>query len=368
MTAHKTAAWPLSLIYGVLIIYASLYPFTDWRNQGPLPLGFLLAPWPQYWTGFDVVTNGLGYAPFGFLLTLAGLRTGRGRQAVMRATLGAGMLSLVMEATQSYLPARVPSNLDFVLNVVGAWMGALAALLLEKVGALDRWIRFRERWFVQDARGALVLLAVWPLALLFPASVPFGLGQVFERLESALADLLLDTPFLEWLPIRVVEFQPLTPVTEMASVMLGVLIPCLLGFCVIPATARRMIFLLGVLATGLGATVLSATMSYGPTHAWAWISQPVLAGLVLFVALALLLVRAPTGVCAAVLLLSLGLFLAIINQAPAGPYFAQTLQTWEQGQFIRFHGLAQWLGWIWPYAVLVYVIGRAWTQSAGGRA
>ena len=34
--------------------------------------------------------------------------------------------------------------------------------------------------FARDARGALVLMALWPAALLFPAAVPFGLGQVLE--------------------------------------------------------------------------------------------------------------------------------------------------------------------------------------------
>jgi hypothetical protein len=58
----------------------------------------------------------------------------------------------------------------------------------------------------------------------------------------------------------------------------------------------------------------------------------------------------------------LGIYLVLLNQAPADPYFAQTLQTWEQGRFIRFHGLAQWLGWLWPYAALVYVLTRV-----GGR-
>lgn len=368
MTEHKTSAWPLSLVYGLLIVYASLYPFSDWRNQGPLPIGFLLAPWPQYWTGFDVLTNGLGYAPFGFLLALAGLRTGRGSRAVLRATVSAGILSLTLEALQSYLPARVPSNLDFVLNLGGAWAGAVAASLLEKVGALDRWIRFRARWFVQDARGALVLLALWPMALLFPASVPFGLGQVFERVEAALAGMLLDTPFLEWLPVRVIELQPLVPSAEMASVLLGVMIPVLLGYCIIPASSRRALFMSGVMVVGLGATALSAALSYGPAHAWAWISPPVQVGLVLATALALLLVRVPARVCAALLLLSLGLFLSIINQAPASPYFAQTLQTWEQGRFIRFHGLAQWLGWAWPYAVLMHVMRHVWAQTSQSRA
>ena len=52
-------------------------------------------------------------------------------------------------------------------------------------------------------------MALWPAALLFPAAVPFGLGQVLERLEIAIAEWLQDTPFLEWLPMREVELQRL---------------------------------------------------------------------------------------------------------------------------------------------------------------
>lgn len=362
---HKTSAWPLGLVYAGLVIYASLYPFTDWRDQGPLPWGYLLAPWPHYWTAFDLFTNVLGYAPLGFLFALAALRTGRGAQAVLRATLGAGVLSLCLETLQGYLPARVPSNVDWVLNTAGAWLGAVSATLLEKFGAIDRWIRFRERWFVADARGALVLLALWPFALLFPAAVPLGLGQVYERVEEALAELLQDTPFLEWLPLRAVELQPLVPGTELACVLLGALMPCLLGYSVIPSRARRAVFVLAVFAAALGASWLSAALSYGPVHAWAWFSQPVQAGLLLALLLALLLLRVPARAGAALLLLLLGIYLSLINQAPASPYFAHNLQIWEQGRFIRFHGVAQWLGWIWPYAVLLYVLTRIWGQGRG---
>jgi hypothetical protein len=49
---------------------------------------------------------------------------------------------------------------------------------------------------------------------------------------------------------------------------------------------------------------------------------------------------------------------SVLNQSPESAYFAQTLQTWEQGQFVRFHGLVQWLGWLWPYAVLVLALVR----------
>jgi VanZ family protein len=363
MQTHKTAAWPLAWVYVGLIVYASLYPFADWRDQGIPPWAYLAAPLSRYWTGFDIVSNVLGYAPLGFLLALSGLRSsGSGRKAVLRATLAGGGLSLLLEALQSYLPARVPSNVDFALNFAGAWLGAVTASMLEKMGAIDRWIRFRERWFVADARGALVLLALWPVALLFPAAVPFGLGQVFERLEAALADLLLDTPFLEWLPVRDVELQPLVPGAEMICVMLGALIPCLLGFSVIPATSRRAVFLLAVLATGIGATALSAALSYGPSHAWAWFSLPVKMGLGMMAVLGLVLLNVPGRVSAALMLLALGIYLSVLNQAPTSAYFAHTLHTWEQGRFIRFHGVGQWLGWLWPYTALLYVLTRVWGQ------
>lgn len=361
---HKTSAWPLAWVYVGLIFYASLYPFADWRYQGIVPWAFLTAPLPKYWTGFDVLINVLGYMPLGFLLVLSALRSGRARYAVVLTTLMAGVLSLTMESLQSYLPARVPSNVDLTLNTSGACLGALLAWGMEKMGVVARWSRVRARWFVADARGGLVLLALWPLALLFPATVPFGLGQIMERLESALGDVLQDTPFLDWLPVRDIELQPLVPGVELICVMLGILIPCLLGFCIIRSVGRRALFLLLVFALGIGVTALSAALSYGPDHAWAWFGLPVKGGLVVALVLLILLLWVPRRASAALVLLALGIYLSLLNQVPASPYFEQTLATWEQGRFIRFHGLAQWLGWLWPYAALVYVLTLVWGRDA----
>ncbi|MFZ2294879.1 MAG: VanZ family protein, partial [Polaromonas sp.] len=82
-------AWPLALAVICLVVYASLYPFADWRNQGISPLRFLTAPLPKYWTGFDVGINLLGYAPLGFLLALSVLRTRRAAWAIVVAVVGA---------------------------------------------------------------------------------------------------------------------------------------------------------------------------------------------------------------------------------------------------------------------------------------
>jgi VanZ family protein len=355
---HKSSAWPLALVYVGLIVYASLYPFADWRYQGIVPWAFLSSPLPKYWTGFDVTTNALGYGPLGFLLALGALRSGVPRFALMVATLLAALLSLALESLQSYLPVRVPSNVDLALNMLGAWLGAVLAWALERLGVMDRWSVFRARWFVADARGGLVLLALWPLALLFPASVPFGVGQVLERLETTLADALADTPFLAWLPVRVVELQPLVPGVELVCVALGLMIPCLLGFCITRAPMRRALLMALVVALGVSTTALSAALSYGPVHAWAWFSLPSQVALGAALVLMTAALWVPPRASAALALLALGVYLSMINQVPTSPYFAQTLSGWEQGRFIRFHGLAQWLGWLWPYAALVYVLTR----------
>ncbi len=354
---HKTSAWPLSFIYASLIVYASLYPFGEWRDQGIFALSFLWQPWPKYWTGFDVGINLLGYAPFGFLLSLAGLRSGRGApRAVLWATLIALVVSLAMETAQVFLTSRVASNVDFALNSLGGWSGAVLAALLEKAGALDRWSQLRQRWFVADARGGLVLLALWPVALLFPAAVPLGLGQVMERLEERLADWLRNTPFLDWLPVRAIELQPMTPSAEMISVWLGALIPCLLGFCVVRGGRRRGLFVLLVMASAIGVTALSHALSFGPVLAWSWFGLPVKVGLAMALGTSCVLLLAPRRVNAALAILCIGVYLSVINQASNGPYFEQTLHAWEQGRFIRFNGVAQWLAWLWPYASLAYVL------------
>ncbi|MDB5884047.1 MAG: VanZ family protein [Polaromonas sp.] len=352
------ASKPLALALVCLIVYASLYPFGEWRNQGIAPWGFLASPLPKYWTGFDVGANLLGYAPLGFLLALSALGRRRAVWAASLAVLAAAALSLTMETLQSYLPSRIPSNVDLGLNTLGALLGACCALALEHSGLVGRWSRLRARWFSPDARSVLVLLLLWPIALLFPAAVPLGLGQVFERLESALAEGLADSPFLEWMPVRELELQPLVPLAELVCVALGALIPCLLAYCVIRAVWHRAVFAVAALAGGLAVSALSAALSYGPEHAWAWLDVPVQAGVGLAVLLAALLLALPRRVAAALALLALVIQLSLLNQAPADPYFAQTLQIWEQGRFIHFYGLIQWLGWLWPYAALVCLVAR----------
>jgi len=203
---------------------------------------------------------------------------------------------------------------------------------------------------------ALVLMAVWPVALLFPVAVPLGLGQVWERVEDALTSAFEATPFEDWIPLRAFELEPLLPGAELLCVMLGLLVPCLLGFGVIRQVGQRLLYLLVVLTMALGVSALSAALSYGPAHAWAWLDLPVMLGLVFGGVAALLFLPLSGRAAWAILLLAVLVQQSVLNQSPESAYFAQTLQTWEQGRFIRFHGLVQWLGWLWPYAVLMLAL------------
>lgn len=366
--ARTTAAWPLTWTYALLVVYASLYPFEPWRVQGIAPWAFLTAPWPRYWTTFDLISNVLGYAPLGFLLCWSLQRTRPASAAWLWATLASAGLSLLMESLQMFLPSRVPSNVDALLNLSGAWLGAALAWALGRLGWMDRWSRWRARWFDADSAGALALLALWPPALMFPAAVPFGLGQVYERAEIVLSQWLQGTPWALALPVREAELQPLLVSSERICITAGLMLPVLLVYSVVRPPRQRLILAALAWAVGLGASALSAALTWGPSHAWGWVQGQVLWALALAAVLALLLLRLPGRPALVVALVLLVCQLSLLNTASANVYFAQTLQTWEQGRFIRFHGLIQWIGWLWPFGLLAYLVARLAASPRAGPA
>jgi len=355
---HRSLATPFTLLYALLVVYASLYPFIEWRDQGLGAFEFVTAPWPRYWSHFDTVANLLGYMPLGFLAALALLRSTLVPWPLVWATVGASALSLGMEALQTFLPQRIPALSDWLLNSGGALLGATAAHALERFGAIDHWSRFRSRWFAPDARSALVLLATWPVALLFPPAIPMALGQVFERLRDTLESTFADTPFLEWLPASDLRLQPLAPLGEALCVALGLWAPCLLGYAIIQGLRQRTLFLIAACAVAIWTSGLSSALSYGPESMWAWLSPQVQAGMLVGGVAALMSLWLGRRACLALLLMALVLQLSLVNLSPSTPYFAQTLEGWEQGRFIRFHGLAQWIGWLWPYGALLLALTR----------
>jgi hypothetical protein len=154
------------------------------------------------------------------------------------------------------------------------------------------------------------------------------------------------------------ELQPLLPLTETLCVAVGLLLPGLLAYGVVRRRPQRWAVAGACLAVGLLSSALSAALTYGPVHAWGWISPEVIMGLVWALVGAAVLSLCPPRLCWVLALAALVLQLSLLNSASADVYFSLTLQTWEQGRFIRFHGLIQWLGWLWPYVLLVYLVRR----------
>ena len=362
--AHRSSATPLSLAYAALVLYASLYPFGPWRWPPGLGGAQLLAlPWPPWTDLFDVWSNVLGYLPLGALLVLAARRSGAPWLAAwLLGTSVAAGLSHGTEVAQQFLPGRHPSLKDFALNAAGAAAGGALALGAHRLGWIDRWQRMRERWFARDSAGALALLALWPVGLLFPTPVLLGMGQVLDRLRDGLAGLLQGVPWASTahglLALQATAAPPLRPLAEALVTSLGLLAPCLVAYSVVLPGWRRLVLAAGALGLAVAAMVLATALNYGPQHAGAWLTPTTVPGLGLGLGLAWLLAPLPRRLVAGVGLMVLTGLVVGVAQAPDDPYFAQSLQAWEQGRFVRFHGVAQWVGWLWPFAAMGWMFSR----------
>ncbi|WP_347335346.1 VanZ family protein, partial [Ralstonia pseudosolanacearum] len=176
--ARAGLAW-----FVLLVVYASLYPFSGWIDTGVSPFAYLSAPLPRYNTRFDLLTNIWGYLPLGMLVVLSLHPRVTGWRAVALAMLAGLLLSGAMEAAQTYLPTRISSNVDLAANTVGALLGGIvmvpfAARLIDR-GSLRR---LRWRWFEPHATFAIPLLLLWPFAQIFPQEFLFSMGGVVRSI------------------------------------------------------------------------------------------------------------------------------------------------------------------------------------------
>jgi VanZ family protein len=346
-----------------LTVYASTFPFTGWR--WPAGAGLWL-PWPKFHDRFDAVANLVAYVPLGFLLIWR--RDAPATRLALRAVLVAAALSYGLESLQHLLPSRVPSMLDWLMNTAGAALGAATGLLLRRTGLARRIDDARARWFERHGADGLVLLVLWPLALLFPTPVPLGLGQVWDRLRDLFADVLAGWRWGEALLVEIgpgtVAPTPLAPLTELLAVALGLLGPCMAAYCMASGVRRRWWLAGGAATLALGMTTLSTALNFGPQHAMAWSTPTAVGGMALGLLLAWALLGISRRVAAGIGLMAIAASVAIVAQAPADPYFAESLNAWEQGRFIRFHGLAQWIGWCWPYVAIGWLLARIGGRDA----
>jgi VanZ family protein len=334
----------LLLAYVLLIVYASLYPFSGWRDQGVNAFAYLGGALPRYITAFDLVTNLAAYVPLGFLALLALHPLLRGALAFIAAGFAGCLLSLTLEALQTYLPSRIPSNLDLATNALGVFAGAGLALRFG-IGLLGsgRIYALRHRWFRlgQQYDLGLVLLALWLFTQLNPETLLFGNGDLrdlFGHPPAALhpAELFIQTE---------------AAVAACNLIAIGLFVSCLTQD---HQPLRRL--LPALLAGALALKTLAVGVLLKAQNVFAWLTPGALAGLACGALILMLAVALPRAARLALAGLLLMAATVLVNLAPENPYLANALQQWPQGYFLNFNGVTHLVSLAWPFAALFYLM------------
>ena len=332
----------LAVAYTLLVIYASLHPFSGWRDSGAPAMGYLTAAWPRYYTVFDLVTNVAAYVPLGFIWvpTLQGAQ--QRWLAPVTTILLVAALSFSMETIQNFLPSRVPSNVDLGCNslggVIGALLGARWGVSLLSGGRLHR---LRERMVVAGNGGdaGLVLMALWLLTQVNPETLLFGSGDLRHLLGLEIA-----------LPFDIDGFKRIEAgVTAINTLAVGLVTASLLRH-------RHGGAILALFVVALSVRALSFELLVEPAPAFRWItpgnSIGFLIGLILLVPTLRLISPLRRALAGSALLCAT----VLVNLAPENPYLIEAAQVWRQGHFLNFNGLTRLASVLWPFLALPWLL------------
>jgi len=328
--------------YLLLVVYASLHPFSGWQSPGLSPFVFLEAAWPRYWTGFDLAINIAAYLPLGFLLAPA-LKTRHGQAfAALQAFMWGTLTSFSIETLQSFLPSRVPSSLDLLCNGIGTGVGAIlatwyGATFFASINDIQR--QFLAR--LPHSEYGLVLTGLWMITQLSPETVLFGSGDL-RQLFSIVPPV----------PYAAHSFFAM----ETGIIICNMLAVGLLIRTFLLPRANAYLAMLGFFLLALSIRTLGAIILIGPQSAFAWLSPGAGLGLMLGGALLLgsQLLPRPARIALAGLALMAGTVL--VNITPFNPYSVAALTAWRQGHFLNFNGLTRLTASFWPFLSLPYLI------------
>lgn len=336
-----------ALAYSLVIVYASLQPFTDWRALSE-PFGnFLFASWPRWITANDIIFNFAAYVPLGFLLTLLLSARWSAQAAVLLAIMACTALSFALEAAQQYLPMRFASNVDLLINSCGGAVGALIAPLFSPGQRLGHaFARLRGRWFVGGPRGdaVLVLAGLWLVAQLYAPPIAFGNGDLREGL--GLTALFAYAPGAYLL-------------AEAGVVMFNAT-----GFGLLLASAARDTDsgywrALTLIIAGAGTLkAAAALLILRAPNPWNWLTPGFGIGLAAALVLLLVLTRLPHRGRAAGALFALLAAVALVNSIPENPYrpALSYLLSGQISHFLSFASMTHALSDIWPLLAMLFLL------------
>lgn len=174
---HSRVPRFFALGFAILLLWAGLFPFTGWRDNGTPLWAFLSYHWPYYFSRFDFGLNIVAFIPLG----IACRQDFRQRHhAVAAWIISAGLcalLSFTIESVQMFLPGRNASNVDLLANSLGGMLGALIPPVFRRLPFSLEIRRWRYHVFAEGllADYALVLGVIWFIAQSDPAMPMFGI-------------------------------------------------------------------------------------------------------------------------------------------------------------------------------------------------
>jgi VanZ family protein len=348
-------------LYVLLLLYSGLAPWRGWRDLGVAPLAYLSAPIPRHLTTFDLFVNMLGYMPLGVLLVLAVHPHIRGRMAALLALLAGVLISGVIEALQTYLPSRVASNIDLLTNGAGALLGGLlAAPFASSLIDRGRLADLRLRWFERRPSILLLLVALWPIAQLYPAPMLFGTGDVRVPLAAAAAALGIGWPSIDAASFGPSEFV----LAEAFVVAAGVLAIGLAFASAMRPAAPRVALIVALLVGALLLKALTHGLQFGPDRSVAWLTPGAYVGLSVGMLSVLVASAGPPAWLPRLALLALVAGVIAVNLVPHNPYYVFNMRDWRQGALLNINALANWLSVLWPYALGLALLASASTARS----
>ncbi len=351
------ARWAF-VVYALLVIDASLYPFVGWIDIGVGPFEYLEAPWPPHPLEFDMVVNLLGYLPLGFFGVAAVYPRLRNGAAALVVVLYAAASSACLEALQTFLPTRVASKVDLITNVTGAVAGiALGLVVTEALLDRGRLRQWRLSWFERHATRALIVAVLWFGAILFPQRYAFGCGALLDELATQWPGAFdLQSGFAEMWPATPGWFESVDALVAGGYLLAAILLFLDAARVMAP---RVLMIVLFVLSTLLAKT-MGAGLTYASAQPFTWITPGSIAGCSSAAMLAIVLLAAGRTARRRIAVLALLGALLLTNAGPENPYFEVASRSWQRGRLLNFYGLALGLSSIWPLLSLALF---TWPQT-----
>lgn len=340
----STLARYLFVAYLLLVVYASLHPFSGWRDRGLPTFAFLTASFNRPVPTFDFFLNVLGYVPLGFLAVLAAYPRLRGRNGFACSVLCSVLASFVLESLQVYLPTRTASNLDLIANTGGGMLGAIAGVAASRPLMDDGKLQnLRSELFLPGGRVdlGLVLLGLWLFAQLSPETLLFGTGDLRDLFKSPSGRLYPAEVFLR---------------VEAGIACANGLAAGLLAACLVARDQPTRGVVLLLIATALAAHALAFGTLVNPQDALSWVTPGALYGVAGAIALLMVAISLPRAAQLPLIGLALLAATAIVNLAPPNPYNTATFSLWQQGQYLNFNGLTRLVAIVWPFAAMFYLV------------